>query len=1136
MSLLQSAASDPSHSVWVTASAGTGKTKVLTDRVLRLMLADTPPAKILCLTFTNAAAAEMANRIHQHLSAWVIMEEPALTQKLQELTGSLPGTATLTLARRLFAEVLDTPEGLKIQTIHSFCQSLMRRFPLEAGIAPHFTVIDERTTFELLEEARLRLLNSAADTALKDAIAYIAWHVHETGLHNLLREITSNRARLEAIFEAHDGVEGAIAALYATLGVRQTETEETLLATACTETAYDAAALRLCCTAWLEGTASENARGELLATWLAAPEMKRRVLFTSYTELFLTKEHKARSSLATKGTLQRYPHIEETLAQEQRRLLAYVEHKKTVKTALLTTHLLTISKSLLTEYHSLKSHRSFLDYSDLILTTGKLLKNPTISPWILYKLDGGLDHILIDEAQDTSPEQWQIIDTLCAEFFAGEGAKKANRTLFVVGDEKQSIFSFQGADPLTFHRMHQLFAEKAASSTKRFRSIRLDMSFRSTSAVLAAVDAVCAAEEIRSAITFSAEKITHTAFRAGHAGTVELWPLISPPPKAEKDMPWPLPAHHRGEYNPQKILAELIARTVHGWLKERRLLAAKGRPVTPGDILILVRQRKAFTGYLVSALKKLDIPVAGIDRMVITDNLAVMDLMALGHFLLLPQDDLTLATVLKTPLIGLDEEALFRLADGRGALSLWERLGQKAGESDAYRQAYHVLAALLQRVDFCSPFELYSTLLDCQGGRKQLCSRLGVEINDPLDEFLALALTYEQTHIPSLQGFLHWLETGSTEIKRDLEQGRNQVRIMTVHGSKGLQAPIIFMPDTTQIPESKARLLWHEKLLLWPGSSAGSNQFAAMIREKNRQKELDEYKRLLYVALTRAEDELIICGWESKKALAQECWYNVVKNGLAGTAQEAPFIAPPQVGYDISGNLLRLVTPQEAEVSAAARPLTSTARTTILPAFLESSAPPEPVPPLPLSPSLPEEEAPPARSPLFSAERFQRGTLIHKLLQLLPGLPASDQAEAAASFLAYYGKKLTAGEQEAIRENVLSLLRHPDFAPIFGPGSKAEVPITGMIDGKNGQKRIIAGQVDRLVVAEKSLLIIDYKTNHHPPEKTTNIPLAYLKQMAAYASLLRSIYPAKQVNCALVWTEIPLLMPVPEEMLREYYL
>ncbi|MFQ5985723.1 MAG: UvrD-helicase domain-containing protein, partial [Alphaproteobacteria bacterium] len=533
-------------------------------------------------------------------------------------------------------------------------------------------------------------------------------------------------------------------------------------------------------------------RGVALGRWLAEPD-SRVDDFEVYARIYLTKEGNLRKTLITRQAAEAAPGTEEALCAEAERLLGVAEKRKAVTVAAATAAALRLGAGLVEAYGQCKAARALLDYDDLILMTRDLLRRPDTAPWVLYKLDGGLDHILVDEAQDTNPEQWEVIAALAEEFFAGMSARDAARTVFAVGDAKQSIYSFQRADPAAFERMRAHFAEKVKAAGERWRDLDLDISFRSTAAVLGAVDAIFSRDEARDGVGPSAHAIEHRTHRLGQAGLVELWPPAEPNALPAPE-PWQPPVTPERGDSPRARLATLIARTIGEWLEQAEMLESKGRPVRPGDIMVLVRRRSGFVEELVRALKQLEVPVAGVDRMVLTDQLPVMDLVALGRFLLLPEDDLTLATVLRGPLIGLDDEQLFELAHGRGEASLWQALKRKAGAARAkdssYRKAHGYLAELLARVDYLRPFELYAEVLNARGGRERLLRRLGPEADDPLNEFLALALAYERVNAPSLEGFLHWVEAGRAEIKRDLEQSeRDEVRVMTVHGAKGLQAP-----------------------------------------------------------------------------------------------------------------------------------------------------------------------------------------------------------------------------------------------------------------------------------------------------------------------------------------------------------
>ncbi|MGF6226164.1 ATP-dependent helicase/nuclease subunit A [Inquilinus ginsengisoli] len=1127
----QREASDPGRSVWVGASAGTGKTKVLTDRVLRLMLAGTAPDRILCITFTRAAAAEMANRIAATLARWATMPDDRLQLELADLMGAPPATAVQTEARRLFARVLDVPGGMRIQTVHSFCQSLLRRFPVEAGLPPQFELIDDRSAAEMLERVRRQVLE---DDGLGWAVDRVAAAVGADEFGEIVRAMVAERGQLTRLLDGHGGLESLVAGIRRALDLPEGATADSLLREACDDSALDCAAVRTAAYALLDsGATKDQDRGTTIANWLE--DLDGRVgRWGEYLRAFLTKDGTIFKTLATKAAASRSG-VLEALQAEAERILALTERLRAAETADATAALLTLGAALIERYRAEKARRALLDYDDLILQAGDLLERPGKSAWVLFKLDGGIDHVLIDEAQDTSPEQWRVVEALTNEFFAGLGAREdVDRTVFVVGDEKQSIFSFQGADPAEFSRVHGLFDRRSREAERPFRTIPLETSFRSVSAVLELVDAVFARGPALDGVAPEPPHHFVSERRRLHGGLVELWPLLGPS-ESDEAPAWEPPTEQRGISDPGARLARLIAARIAGWLRDGTILESKGRPIRPGDVLILVRTRNRFFVELMRALKAADVPVGGMDRMVLTGQLAVMDLMALARFLLLPEDDLSLAELLKGPLVGFDDDRLFALAHGRRS-TLW---GAMATSPDpAVKAARAWLSEILDRVDFQAPFELLSGVLaqPCPGdrvsGRRAMLGRLGPEAEDPLDELLSLALGFERQLPPSLQRFLHWLETGTTEIKREQEQGDGQVRIMTVHGSKGLQAPIVILPDLVGMPRGGARsgekILWPDEALpvpLWAPRAADRPPAYREAMERADRRRDQEYRRLLYVALTRAEDRLYLCGHYATERgkPADGCWYHLVRDGLATLPDAATVAIDGIEGPGVEGGGLRLHRPQ-ADRAAGPEAVAPEATAAVpAPDWLHRPPPPEPDPTRPLTPSRPEVE-PPARSPLDGSDqgRFRRGALIHALLQALPDLPPEAREAAARRYLARPQHGRDEAEQAEIVATTLAVLGQPGFEALFGPGSRAEVPVVGLVEG-----RALSGQIDRLVVTPDSVLVVDYKTNRPPPASIEAVPRAYLVQMAAYRAALRLVYPGRTVRCALLWTEGPRLMELP---------
>ncbi len=1144
-SAIQRRAADAQVSVWVDASAGTGKTTVLTNRVLSLLLNGTPPARILCLTFTKAAAAEMANRIARQLQEWAAMPDGELHKSLLALTNAPPSEDRRHTARRLFARVLDTPGGMKIQTIHAFCQSLLKRFPLEAGIAPHFDVLDERSAAELLIEAREQVINrarSATMPALAAALAEVTRQVSEGEFDELMRALTLERARLAQLLARFDDVEALIRAIYARLEVAAGDTPERIRRAGCDDARLDLLGLRLAVKALSESAAkTDRERGAALLRWLTADGDSRSGEFDGYCKQYLTKEGMIRQRLITARAAAANAGVDEILLAEAMRLVDLRDRCNAAVIATATGALLRLGAEMLESYDEHKESRSLLDYEDLVLATRDLLQRSGVAPWVLFKLDGGLDHILIDEAQDTNPEQWEIVAALAHEFFAGEGARAEVRTVFAVGDPKQSIFSFQRADPASFARMRQHFKRRVDDARALWDDVPLTISFRSTAAVLDAVNAIFSRPEAQEGLFAAGGWPLHEPSRIGQAGLVELWPPAMPLEAAES-VPWAPPTERRAGDSPRGRLARLIAERIARMIRSGERLESRGRAVQAGDFLVLVRRRNTFVEELVRELKQRNVPVAGVDRMVLTEQLAVMDLVALGQFLLLPDDDLTLATVLKSPFIGLGEDELFALAHPRVG-GLWSELKDRKGESPAFARAHAFLAELLAQADFVPPYELYADLLGRRGGRRALLERLGPDAGDPIDEFLNLALAYERNHVPSLQGFLQWLGGGAVEIKRDLDQETGgQVRIMTVHGAKGLQAPIVFLPDTMQTPRHTARLLWIDdktggRVPLWSPRTGFDDTRTGGAREDRQWLEAQEQHRLLYVALTRAEDRLHVCGWHGRQTPSADCWYHLIADGIAEIAEPFAFDCRGELGaHGWNGVGRRRATPQVAPPQADERTRAGMqAVATDLPPWYR--APPRPEGPgaRALVPSRPAGAEPAVRTPTGPDDRlrFRRGLVIHRLLELLPELPQERRAEACRRFLARPIHEFAAAAQEEIARETLGVLEDPVFAPLFGPASRAEVRVVGEIAGEHGTM-VLSGQVDRLVVAAAEVLVLDYKTNRPPPATENEVAEIYLRQMAAYRAVLRRIYPDRSVACALLWTDGPRLMKLSPWLLDRY--
>ncbi|MFN3260497.1 MAG: double-strand break repair helicase AddA [Pikeienuella sp.] len=1086
----QRRAADPARSVWVAANAGSGKTRVLTERVARLLLDGARPEAILCLTYTKAAAAEMRNRLFDTLGKWAMMEDDDLRGALRALTGEEP-PQELAPARRLFAAAMETPGGLKIQTIHAFCDALLRRFPLEAGAPPGFRVMEERERAAAISA----LLDDMARAGGADraALAGVAAERNEDGLAALAAAAAK---RAELFPDPPDEP-----ALSAAFGVPHPP--DRLSARMAALSALDRDALRRMIAAWAHGAKTDKGRA---ATLEAALGRNDDGLADALDAAVLKKTaDEGLKDPASKGAQAAEPDWQALCEQLVSVALEVREAGRAADAAERAIRLARFGGAFVRRWRAAKAARGMLDFDDLVGRARDLLTRSDMAAWALYRLDGGVDHILVDEAQDTAPAQWAVIDAIAAEFRAGEGARRGGRTSFVVGDEKQSIYSFQGADA-------EMFSAKRAEQRRLLAPFgglaeeALEASFRSAPAILEAVDATFNGER-GEGLTAEGVPPRHKAFFAERAGRVELWPLTEPDAKAEAPEPW-APVDLPGRRDARVKLAVKVAERVAAMIGKEPLPGASARPVEAGDILILLRKRAPIMGPLVTELKRRGVPVAGADRISLSEALAVKDLSALMRFALTPEDDLTLAALLRSPLFDVDEEGLFDLAHGRKG-TLWRAL--EAAEARWPREV-RLLREARAMADRTAPFEFLERALlapDEAGrdGRRRLLHRLGREAEDAIDELLSLALAYEAEEIPSLEGFLAWLEAGESEIARERGEPRGEVRVMTVHGAKGLQAPVVILPDTTgRATSGKPDPVVEIETgagprAAWRGSREAEPRLLAAIREREAEAEAAESRRLLYVAMTRAEDWLIVAGAgeeDKEKEGAGARWRDLVAAGMAELGAKA--------GED---GVLVHETPGVGKTPRIA------AAAAIAEAEMEGwmAAPPAPAPQAQrrlAASALGDGEVAGGAGAGAEAARL-RGVAVHAALER--GLAPGDEPLLArvmrAEGTAPAPDALTKALEIAVRARAA-----PGAARFFAPEAVAEAPVSLLLDGAR-----VAGRIDRLVVAEGSVAFVDFKTDARPPEGPSGVPEAYRRQMEAYAAALRRLYPGRRAEGFILWTE-----------------
>ncbi len=1083
--LMRKNAINPNFSVWVNASAGTGKTKILIDRVLRLLLEN--KRNILCLTFTNAAANEMENRIHSILSKWAICSESVLIADLEQLDffpmypylssqcSTRENKDYLTKARRLFSELENL--GLTIQTIHAFCYKLISNFPIEAGIAPNCTLSECKELHSIVFDKALH------NEAVQDSINFIATEIDENKLRDLLytlcikRSISENdseyvKDKLSAPDEIHD---------------LQSETTEHIkrLAEILSEGSKRDQSYSAMLYDWCDSTKPSVIPTSLPVIQVADTGIqKKRSVDSSVTrwndtkvenlvKVFLkseSNEKKSISSIATKSTLEKFRDAEQIIESVQNVVFTHIKDMNSYQIFKRTSSLLGIFKVYVDLYSSEKSKNALLDYNDIIGLATNLLSNPNYKDWILFNLDQKIDHILVDEAQDNSISQWKIITNLCDEFFAGNNEK---RTLFVVGDVKQSIYRFQGANPYLFNYMQQYFHTKTGG--RDWISCQLEKSFRSTPEVLMLVDRIF--NNFRAEISFVDNEIKHVPHRENDQGYIEIWPAL-PKCKEKEQRALQIPLTCREDYIiTDRLLAQTIANRIHNWLNEGRILVAKDRHIEPRDIVILVRQRNVLVDYIISELKKANVPVVGRDYFRIMDYIAVQDLIALAEFLLLQANDLALANALKSPLFNFTEDDLFNIAYDRKEHSLWERI------QDYSVVIYSELNYLINLSRIESPLALFTHIL--RTGKKKFAARLGLECFEVLDEFMNLVLQFEN---PSLQAFVQWIKENNPEIKNDMQSERNAVRIMTIHKSKGLQAPIVFLVDTNTVPRNSESIIFDgTEVPFWCGKN--NNAYCDQVKREKKLEDYNEYLRLLYVALTRAEDELYIL---SKEPVQKGSWYDLITRYGEPYEKKQPYLQPifkeKVEVLCVNANYPYIYKKRDYfDVPVISLPPNLSMSFQCL--TLESS----------------KKEGEPV-SATWMTDGYARGLIIHSILQYMPKI----EKERRKNWIRKYLDNInTSEDKDEIYSKILAF--NEKYGYLFDLEGKSEITLSGIIDGEP-----VLVRLDRLCITQDKAIIIDYKSHRNVSVSLLN---EIKKQMLTYKTLVQEIYPNKQVECVVIWVE-----------------
>ena len=1054
----------------------------------------------------------------------------------------------------------DTPGGLRIQTIHAFCESLLHQFALEANVPGHFQLMDELEQAACIAEARQRVELAGLGQGpaagylpgrgeLADAFSTIRTFAGDDAIEEAIRVLLSQSHVFQRWIEGGGGtIETAMAPLWEEANLSRSTDRQVLLESFLSETSYSKDQLQeLQSLATAKGLARYDELADRLETVLSSDDAE--AVFDVRRKVFLKDKDTPRPSLVHASFLKTEPAQAELLAQEGLLVKEQYHRLRTLDVLRASEALFVIAEAILSEYGHLKHSRGRLDFDDLIARTFNLLSRDGIGAWVRYKLDYGISHVLVDEAQDTSPLQWKIVEAVTEDFFAGEGSHAETRTLFVVGDEKQSIYSFQGADVSEFEAQKQSFKRKVKSAGQSVKpEDSLSLSYRSVPEVLSAVDQVFSLPENARGLGATATS-GHVANRFSHSGDVTLWEMEVKPKRNEPENWLDDPSEQTTDA--ELRLAGRIADAIDRWISEGERLPGRDRPIRCGDILILVRKRDRFVRAMIRKLKEKGLPTAGADRLKLTDHILVEDLLALGQFAINGLDDLSLAGILKSPVFGFSEDELFRLAHGRKGALLYETL-KKLGEAEPgsiWAVAAKQLDWIRRMADSLPVYEFYARLCSHLDLRKRYVARLGHEVEEILDGFLQAALDHDANSGLGLQAFVETLTSAEPEIKREIELESNEVRVITAHSAKGLEKPIVFLVD----PGGPAYGSSHHPKIAWTEEDAPlwipKGEYRITLTEdyfvEAERAAEEEYRRLLYVGMTRAADRLIVCGYVSERHHTAENWHTMVKRGLEAQPADArlngrleAFDDHGQPAWrwkiDPPGSIQKVALKEEEARSSQVL--------TQLPEWVSKAAR-EPAPPRPLSPSgvLQVLEVGEPAMPAISndsaamAVAAARGTVIHHLLQLLPDVPHTARQDVldryfAASRFRALTRQLAPEIRESIAADVLGLIENPAMAELFGPQSRAEVEIMGKLQ-LSGTERTVHGKIDRLSVVGDSVIIADYKSGAAIPASAETAPLAYLAQMALYREIMKPMYDGRMIICRLIWTAGPEIMTLEDALL-----
>ncbi|MDR0678259.1 MAG: UvrD-helicase domain-containing protein [Holosporaceae bacterium] len=1023
---------DTSASLWISASAGTGKTKSLVDRILALLLNGANPSKILCLTYTKAAASEMLTRLSDYLKKLNKMSDSELKAALSTF-----GTdkSSLKRARSLYEKSMEK-DWISIQTIHSFCLELLKQFPLETGLFPGLKICDDIKLEELLNESINYMMENEECLSHWKTISKYAADISQT--------IKKNAMALRRFTNKYDNFQELYADFF-DLDVNWINLDDEKINDLLLNQFFHGNYRKIFADyakILFGGNVSDITKAQILQENSICPTEK-------IIEVFLTQEGTVRKSLCTQK-IRETSDLEQQMQIAASKILNFWDIKKRIASAKANTSFFETAKRIISRLQELKMSHHYLDFNDVILLTLELLEN---IDWVMYKTDVGMDHLLVDEAQDTSPEQWEVIKKITDEFFSNY---QSDKTIFVVGDRKQAIYSFQGTDVELFDRAHDYFKNIVSECGQRFHDEPLTKSYRTTGNILSFVDDV-----------FSEKfpNTSHSTHRNPNTGVVEIVDIFE-----DEASPGGNPLYAQSA---KDKLSRYIANFIQRTIAQKVWVESRERTARAEDFLILFRHRDRETmERIVDALKREHIPVAGIDKIILNDELIVNDLIALAEFSIFPLDDLMCARVLKSPIIGISEETLMKICLDRKDDNLWNYI----------QRTEYFPQKLLNYVNCAfklSVFDFFMYVLT-DGVREKFIDRLGEKCLDILNEFLEMVMNYEKDNNPSLQSFLEWFRSLNHEVKREPVIAGNAVRLMTVHGSKGLQSPFVILADCDFINNQNDKLIKTEnEILLWDFFSATRPNKIAQLLEKQQD---DEYYRLLYVAMTRAEDFLYILGKKSKTSPSEKSWYGFVRQKID------KFVRVESEGLYRLGSYRIDKSDRTSADIIISRPFEA-------PFWLHEKIP------------LTDDISPGERT---ESPQIIYGDCVHKLLsEIPPYLKRRGRDEIADHMIKKFD--LSTVEKAEAKKEALEVIK--TFPFLFDSNSLSEVSFVH--DGKEGR-------IDKIAFLDHEIWIVDFKTGA-PRDAVSG---KYARQLAFYLTAVFKITQNSNIRTAILWTKNKNLMEI----------